>query len=56
MKQAHERDITLNELMEEVVRNAVEEAKQDPDAFRESFSEFHNATKPAKMKSKKKKK
>jgi hypothetical protein len=58
MKQAHERDITLNELMEEIVRNAVEEAKQDPDAFRESFSEFHNATKssPAKMKSKKKKK
>jgi hypothetical protein len=56
MKQAHERDITLNELMEEIVRNAIEEAKQDPDAFRESFSEFHNATKPAKMKAKKKKK
>jgi hypothetical protein len=29
MKQAHERDITLNELMEEIVRNAVEEAKQE---------------------------
>lgn len=55
MKQAHERDITLNELMEEVVRNAIEEVKQDPDAFRESFTEFHNA-KPAKMKAKKKKK
>ena len=55
MKQAHERDITLNELMEDVIRNAVDNAKKDPDAFKESFSEFHNA-KPAMMKSKKKKK
>lgn len=44
MKEAHEKDITLNELMEEVLRNAIERVKQDPDAFSK------------KVKSKKKKK
>lgn len=57
MKQAHEKDITLNELMEEVLRNAIEDAKRDPDAFKERFDEIRSAESlPAKMKAKKKKK
>jgi hypothetical protein len=34
MKQAHERDITLNELMEDVIRAACDEALKDPEAYR----------------------
>jgi hypothetical protein len=55
MKQAHEQDITLNELMEEVVRSAIERVKQDPEAFKEDFADFGKKS-PAKMKAKKKKK
>jgi hypothetical protein len=55
MKEAHERDITLNELMEEVLRNAIERAKNDPDSLKEDFAKFVNKS-PAKMKAKKKKK
>lgn len=32
---AHERDITFNQLVEEALRNAIEEFKQDPDGFKD---------------------
>lgn len=53
MKDAHERDITLNQLMEEVLRSAIERVKQDPDSFKEDFAQFVDSEK---KKSKKKKK
>ena len=34
MTLAHERDITFNQLVEEALRNAIEEAKRDPDGFK----------------------
>jgi hypothetical protein len=55
MKQAHEQDITLNQLMEQVIVDAINRVKQDPDSFKEDFAEFVNKS-PAKIKSKKKKK
>jgi hypothetical protein len=55
MKQAHEQDITFNELMEQIIIDAINKVKQDPDSFKEDFAEFVNKS-PAKMKAKKKKK
>lgn len=55
MKMAHERDITFNQLVEEVIRNAIDEIKQDPETFQEFFREFETVQ-PAKIKAKKKKK
>ena len=55
MKQAHEQDITLNELMEQVILDAIERANNDPESFKEDFAQFVNKS-PAKIKSKKKKK
>jgi len=54
MKQAHEQDITLNELMEQVILDAIERAKNDPESFKEDFAQFVNKS-PAKMKAKKRK-
>ncbi len=34
MKLAHERDITFNQLIEEALREAIEEFKRDPDGFK----------------------
>ena len=34
MKMAHERDITFNQLVEDALRAAIEEARQDPEGFR----------------------
>lgn len=53
MKQAHEQDITLNELMEQVILDAIERAKNDPESFKEDFAQFVDSEK---KKSKKKKK
>ena len=36
-KAAHERDITFNQLVEEALRSALEEAERDPEAFRRKF-------------------
>ncbi len=42
MKLAHERDITFNQLIEEALRNAIEEAKRDPDGFKARAEAFAN--------------
>ena len=34
MTLAHERDITFNQLVEEALRHAIEEAKRDPEGFK----------------------
>ena len=34
---AHERDMTFNEFVEDVLRNALEDAKRDPEAFKQRF-------------------
>lgn len=64
MKLAHEKDVTLNELMEDIIRNACEEALADPEAYKRKMDleddlgpeivEFEPA--PSMMKAKKKKK
>ena len=52
MKQAHEQDITFNELMEQILIDAIDRVKNDPETFKEEFV----GKSPAKMKAKKKKK
>jgi hypothetical protein len=52
MKQAHEQDITFNELMEQILIDAIDKVKNDPETFKEEFV----GKSPAKMKAKKKKK
>lgn len=37
MKQAHEKDITFNELMEDILTKACDEALADPDAYRKKM-------------------
>ncbi len=37
MKLAHERDITFNQLVEEALKAAIEQCKQDPEAFKLRF-------------------
>ena len=54
MKQAHEKDITLNEHMENIVRAACDEALADPEAYRQKMG-FADVPVAA-MKAKKKKK
>lgn len=39
-KAAHERDITFNELVEEALRNAIEESQQDPEAFKARMKRY----------------
>jgi hypothetical protein len=41
--------------MEQIIIDAIDKVKQDPDSFKEDFAEFVNKS-PAKIKSKKKKK
>ncbi len=42
MKLAHERDITFNQLVEEALRNAIEEANRDPEGFKARAEAFAN--------------
>lgn len=44
---AHERDMTFNEFVEEALRHALEEAKQDPEGFRKRAQKFiHKESEP----------
>lgn len=38
MKLAHERDITFNQLVEQALREAIEDFKDDPEGFKKRFS------------------
>lgn len=40
MKLAHERDMTFNQLVEEALREAIEEYKRDPEAMKQRVKDF----------------
>lgn len=42
MTLAHERDMTFNQLIEEALRQAVEDFKRDPEAFKQRAKEWSN--------------
>ena len=42
-KAAHERDITFNQLVEEALRAALDEAKLDPDGFKQRAEKWKEA-------------
>jgi hypothetical protein len=42
MKMAHERDITLNQFVEEALRHAIAEAERDPEGMKRKAKEFRN--------------
>lgn len=42
MKLAHERDITFNQLVEEALRHAIEEARRDPEGMKQRAKEWAN--------------
>ena len=45
MTMAHERDMTFNEFVEEALRSAIEEAKRDPEGFKQRTEQFVNSRK-----------
>jgi len=42
MKLAHERDITFNQFIEEALRHAIEEARDDPEGFKQRAERWKN--------------